>query len=73
MSTVFCTWIYIFWCKKIGAKAAHKTLVTFSPLVNFTNNLRLAYAPVFLRPKRSNLKRKYKKAASKTFKQKSRA
>ncbi len=35
--------------------------------VNFTNILCAVFAPIMLRPKRANLKCKYKKASSKTF------
>ncbi len=37
------------------------------PCVNFTNILRAAFAPIFLRQKSTNLKCKYKRAARKTF------
>jgi len=30
-------WLYIFWQKNIGAKAAHKMFVKLITLVNFTN------------------------------------
>ncbi len=41
--------------------------------VNFTNILRAAFVPTFLRQKSTNLKSKYKKASRETFVQKSRA
>jgi hypothetical protein len=42
-----------------------------TPVVNFTNILQAAYAPIFLRQKSTNLKSKYKKALRKTFVRKS--
>jgi hypothetical protein len=41
--------------------------------VNFTNFLRAAFALIFLRQKSANLKSKFKKAAPKSFPQKSHA
>jgi hypothetical protein len=43
------------------------------PGVNFTNILRAAFAPIFLRTKSKNLKSKYKKASYETFVRQSRA
>jgi hypothetical protein len=40
---------------------------------NFTNILRAAFAPIFLRQKSTNLKLKQKKVARKSFVQKSRS
>jgi hypothetical protein len=53
-----------------------KTLETAHPLkmkqgINFTNKLRAAFAPIFLRQKSTNPKSKYKKAPHKTFVRKS--
>ncbi len=44
-----------------------------TPWVNFTNVLRAAFAPIFLRQKSINLKFKYKSVSRKTFVRKSRA
>ncbi len=41
--------------------------------VNFTNIIRAAFAPIFLRQKSTNLKSKYKKVSCETFLRKSRA
>ncbi len=43
------------------------------PGVNFTNILRAAFAPIFLRQKSTNFKSQYKKASRKTFVRKTRA
>ncbi len=56
--------------KYTGEKAACRTLVKLTPMVNFTNIFCPAFAPIFLHQKSTNLKWNYKKAARLTFVQK---
>jgi hypothetical protein len=57
----------------LGHLMATIKYATHRPGVNFTNILRAAFAPVFLRQKSKNLKSKYKKALCETVVRKSRA
>jgi hypothetical protein len=46
----------LFWCKNIGAKAAHNMLVKLTPGLNFTNVSRSAFTPTVLHQLSTNLK-----------------
>ncbi len=45
-------------------------MVKLKPCVNFTNTLRGAFVPIFLRQKSTNIKSKHQTAEGKTFVQK---
>jgi hypothetical protein len=42
----------LYWCKTVGAKAVHRTLLKLNPGVNFAIILRAAFAPIFFSTKK---------------------
>ncbi len=62
-----------FGVNKTTQNVAENSSQHFFPGVNFTNIIRAAFAPIFLRQKSTNLKSMYKKVSRETFVRKSRA